>query len=120
MIAGAEDRQHAVDGRHSAGKRDPVSRALERSQIVFERAPRRMIGARVAVTLVQSRLDLPECRCLINRKGDGAGGVVIGLAGVNGECVETIRHERMTPAGCPMDDRRGRLSSTGKFSVQRI
>ena len=45
VIAGAKNRQHAVNGRHPAGKRDPVSRALERGEIFLERAPRRMIGA---------------------------------------------------------------------------
>ena len=55
VIAGAEEREHVVDGGHAAGKREPVSRALERGEVLFERAARGVLGARVA----RSRLLTP-------------------------------------------------------------
>ncbi len=98
MVAVAKERKDVVNGSHAAGKREPVSRALERGQALFQCPSCRMLGTRVAEAAMDARLDLAEGRSLIDRNGDGAGGCIVGLPGVDGECVETV-HVPLLPHG---------------------
>src|SRR6185369_2724576 len=68
VIAGAQDRQHAVDGGYAAGEGDAVLRPFQSGEVFLQRVARRMIGARVAVAAVDARLGLAEGRGLIDRE----------------------------------------------------
>ena len=74
-----------ADRRHARGEREAGLAALDRGDVGLERRARRVLRARVLVSLVPAELLLHVGRGLEDRRDDGAGGRIGLLAGVDAD-----------------------------------
>ena len=84
LIAGFQQAQHAVDGRHAGGEGQAVLAIIQRRQGVLELGAGGVVGARVLVALVVARRALGVGRGLVDGRHDGPGFGVRVHAGVDG------------------------------------
>src|SRR4029079_12520387 len=77
LVAGFGELGDRSRGRGSGREREPVLATLERRDRALEPDPRRVLraGVFVAATRLADRV-LLVCRCLVDRRGDGAGQLV--------------------------------------------
>jgi hypothetical protein len=82
-LAGLDQRHHGVGGGQAGGEAIGVGAALEGGQVLLERPPGRVVGARVLIPLVTPDPFLHVSRRLEDGRHDGARGRVRLLPSVN-------------------------------------
>ena len=77
VIAGLKDRQGGVDSGHPGGKGEGPLAPFQGRQLIFDRLAGRVPRARVIVGHRRPNFGVFKGCCLVNRRGHGAGTVVI-------------------------------------------
>src|SRR5438045_2660691 len=72
---------------------------LQRGQVLFQRLPRRVVGARVAEAFVDPGLELLVGRGLVDGEGHRAGDRLDGLSSVDGPRLKFVRHTCLREMG---------------------